>query len=102
MHRKPEESVPHEYEQRHNPIWAELESVLVHHGVTTYSIFLDRDSGDLFAYAEIKSLAKWQEISRTDICQRWWNYMAPLMEVNEDNSPKTEDLYEVFHLEKNN
>jgi L-rhamnose mutarotase len=26
-------------------------------------------------------------------------FMAALMEVNEDNSPKTEDLHELFHIE---
>jgi L-rhamnose mutarotase len=30
-----------EYIRRHNPIWAELEQVLVEHGVRSYSIFLD-------------------------------------------------------------
>ena len=88
-----------EYEQRHNPIWTELEFVLKNHGVTKYSIFLDRESSDLFTYAEIEDMANWQKIGQTDVCQRWWSYMAPLMEVNEDNSPKTEDLREVFHLE---
>ena len=29
-----------EYEQRHNPIWPELERTLLEHGVTNYSIFL--------------------------------------------------------------
>ena len=91
--------VAEEYKQRHNPIWTDLKSVLFNHGITTYSIFLDHESGDLFAYAEIKDLAKWQEIAQTDVCQRWWHYMAPLMDVNEDKSPKTADLCEVFHIE---
>ena len=29
-----------EYEERHNPIWPELEKVLKDHGVSNYSIFL--------------------------------------------------------------
>jgi L-rhamnose mutarotase len=31
-----------EYRQRHNPIWPELKQVLKSHGVSDYSIFLDR------------------------------------------------------------
>ena len=89
-----------EYEQRHNPIWPELEAILINHGVTNYSIFLDRETSDLFAYAEIEDLAKWQSIAQTEVCQKWWSHMAPLMEVNDDNSPKAKDLHEVFHIEK--
>ena len=53
-----------EYEKRHIPIWQELEKTLIEHGVQTYSIFLDQESRDLFAYAEIDSLDKWNEIAR--------------------------------------
>ena len=88
-----------EYKQRHNPIWKELESVLIKQGVVSYSIFLDKETNTLFAYAEIKDLEKWQAVSGTEVCQKWWVYMAPLMEVNDDNSPKSEDLDEVFHIE---
>lgn len=90
-----------EYKQRHNPIWAELESVLISHGVLSYSIFLDKDSSTLFAYAEIKNLENWHAIAKTSVCKKWWDFMAPLMEVNEDNSPKSTDLEEVFHIEAN-
>jgi L-rhamnose mutarotase len=30
--------------------------------------------------------------------QKWWAYMAPLMEVNPDNSPVCTELPEIFHL----
>ncbi len=42
-----------EYERRHQPIWPELEAVLRRHGVRSYSIFLDKDTRQLFGYAEI-------------------------------------------------
>jgi L-rhamnose mutarotase len=89
-----------EYEKRHNPIWPELKEVLFNHGVTSYSIFLDKKSNDLFGYAEVEDRKKWDEIASTDVCKKWWEYMAPLMEVNDDNSPKSEELHEVFHIEK--
>ncbi|PNQ81788.1 hypothetical protein C1T21_09760 [Paenibacillus sp. F4] len=37
--------------------------------------------------------------SATDICQKWWAYMKPLMETNPDDSPVSRNLKEVFYLE---
>jgi len=88
-----------EYQKRHNPIWVELKEVLINHGVISYSIFLDKDNNDLFGYAEIEDISKWDEIANTNVCRKWWIYMAPLMEVNEDKSPVSKDLQEVFHIE---
>jgi len=87
-----------EYERRHNPIWPELEAVLKDHGVSNYSIFLDRNTNSLFAYAEIASEERWQQIAQTEVCQRWWAHMKDLMLTNPDNSPSASELDEVFHL----
>ena len=89
-----------EYERRHQPIWKELEETLLDHGVVTYSIFLDRDSGDLFAYAEIESEERWKAIAATEVCQRWWRHMRELMPSNPDGSPVSRELREVFHIER--
>jgi len=89
-----------EYEKRHNPIWPELEKVLKEHGVTNYSIFLNRKTRQLFAYAEIESEAGWQAIAQTPICRHWWAHMKDLMLTNTDDSPAAIDLQEVFHIEK--
>lgn len=89
-----------EYIRRHRPIWPELEATLKAHGVQDYSIFLDRSTGDLFAYAEIDDLARWQAIAETDICRKWWASMAPLMPTNPDTSPVARDLEEVFHIDQ--
>jgi L-rhamnose mutarotase len=43
-----------EYERRHRPIWEDLERTLIEHGVRTYSIYLDQETRDLFAYVEIE------------------------------------------------
>jgi len=91
-----------EYKKRHNPIWPELQEVLINHGVISYSIFLDKDTNGLFGYAEIEDMKKWEEIANTDVCRKWWDYMAPLMEVNADKSPVSKNLQEVFHIKKNN
>lgn len=88
-----------EYERRHNPIWPELRDALRQHGVHNYSIFLDRRTDGLFAYAEIESEELWQRIAETDACRRWWASMRDLMLTNPDDSPVTLDLDEVFHLD---
>src|SRR5262245_20951231 len=88
-----------EYEARHNPIWPELEAVLKSHGVSNYSIFLQRDTDRLFAYAEIDSEDRWRQIADTDSCRKWWQHMKDLMLTHEDNSPVATDLSEVFHID---
>ena len=88
-----------EYEKRHNPIWPELQDVLKQHGVHNYSIFLDRESGRLFAYAEIESEELWEQIAETEICRRWWSHMKDLMLTDSDDSPVAMPLDQVFHLD---
>jgi len=88
-----------EYEQRHRPIWKELANVLLAHGVHTYSVHLDEATGDLFAYAEIEDDARWEAVSQTDVCRRWWRHMRDIMPANPDDSPVAQPLREVFHLD---
>jgi L-rhamnose mutarotase len=89
-----------EYERRHTPIWPELESTLLEHGVRTYSIFLDRPTNELFAYVEFESEERWAAIAQTEVCQRWWRHMREIMPSNPDNSPVSRDCREVFHIER--
>ena len=88
-----------EYEQRHNPIWPDLEAALRAHGVHNYSIFLLPETRQLFAYAEIESEAQWAAIAHTDVCRKWWAFMKDVMPSNPDNSPVAHDLAEVFHID---
>jgi len=88
-----------EYERRHRPIWEELAAVLKAHGVSNYSIFLDARRHLLFGYAEIENEARWDAIAATEVCGRWWSHMADLMPTNPDQSPVSEPLREVFHLD---
>ena len=87
-----------EYERRHRPIPAELEAVLTEHGVHDYSIFLDERDGSLFAYVEIEDEDRWAAIAGTPECRRWWRYMREIMPSNDDDSPRSDELREVFHL----
>ena len=89
-----------EYERRHQPIWPELEAVLKEHGVHTYSIFLDPADRSLFAYVEMEDEARWNAIAATDVCRRWWKHMREIMPSNDDDSPVSRELPEVFHIER--
>jgi len=88
-----------EYERRHRPIWDELAETLKTHGVSNYSIFLDASRNLLFGYAEIEDEARWNAIASTPICRKWWLHMKEVMPANPDNSPISEPLREVFHLD---
>ena len=88
-----------EYQQRHNPIWQELEATLKAHGAHNYSIFLDKQRNLLFGYVQIESEARWNAVANTDVCQKWWKYMSDVMPSNPDNSPVSDELNEVFYLE---
>lgn len=88
-----------EYERRHNPIWQELIDVLKAQGVHNYSIFLQKETSQLFGYVELEDEARWQAIAQTDVCRRWWGHMAAVMETNPDSSPRSTALVEVFHLD---
>ena len=88
-----------EYAHRHQPIWPELERTPKEHGVHNYSIFLCASSRQLFAYAEIESPERWKKIAQTEVCQRWWRSMSPLMPSGPDHRPISEPLREVFHLD---
>jgi L-rhamnose mutarotase len=68
-----------EYQRRHQPIWPELRKVLKEHGVSEYSIYLNRGTGQLFAYVEVESEESWQQIAQNGECRRWWAYMKDLM-----------------------
>ena len=89
-----------EYQRRHQPIWPDLERTLLEHGASTYTIFIDDATNDLFAYVEFESVAQWQAVAATDVCQRWWRHMSTIMPSNPDHSPIARDLREVFHIER--
>ena len=88
-----------EYARRHSPIWPELEATLRAHGAHNYSIFLHASSSQLFAYVEIESEERWAAVAQTEVCQRWWAMMRDIMPSHPDNSPHSEELPCVFHLD---
>jgi L-rhamnose mutarotase len=88
-----------EYERRHNEIWPELKQLLQAAGISEYSIFLDQETGTLFAFQKVSGEGGSQDLGQTEIVQRWWLYMADIMETNPDNSPVSVELSEVFYME---
>lgn len=88
-----------EYQRRHSPIWKQLHQTLKDHGVHNYSIFLDKETSQLFGYVEIEDPKRWDAIAQTGICQKWWAYMKDIMPSNPDNSPQSRELTEVFHID---
>lgn len=53
----------------------------------------------LFAYLETEDPATLDTMKENELTWKWWHFMAPLMECNEDSSPKIEVVREVFHLD---
>lgn len=87
-----------EYRKRHAAIWPELSALLKASGISDYSIFLDEDSHTLFAVQKQSGHESSQDLGNNPIVQKWWAYMADIMETNPDLSPITLPLQEVFHL----
>jgi L-rhamnose mutarotase len=87
-----------EYRKRHAEIWPELSTLLQDSGISDYSIFLDEETHTLFAVQKQKGQESSQDLGSNPIVQKWWAYMADIMEVNPDQSPVSIPLKEVFHL----
>jgi L-rhamnose mutarotase len=88
-----------EYEKRHGEIWPELKKLLSNNGVYDYSIYWDKDTNILFACQKTKGGESSQDMGSNPIVQKWWDYMADIMETNPDNSPVSIPLYEIFRME---
>lgn len=89
-----------EYKRRHDTIWPELVELLRESGISDYTIFLDEENNTLFAVQRQESKGRSsQELGSNPIVQRWWAYMADIMETNADNSPVSVPLTPIFHLE---
>ena len=87
-----------EYKKRHDEIWPELAQTLKQAGVSDYSIFLEASSCKLFAVLKRDNDHKMEGLPIDPVVQKWWAYMADLMETHPDNRPVEEPLKMVFHL----
>ena len=97
MHLK--KGMKEEYKKRHDAIWPELKQLLKYAGISEYSIFLDEETDTLFAFQKVSGESGSQDLGQNEIVQKWWNYMADIMETKSDNSPVTTELEEVFYMQ---
>lgn len=88
-----------EYKRRHDELWPKIKQLLADEGVHDYSIFFDKKTNALFAVQKIEGDGNSQDLGSNPINQRWWDYMADISIINPDNSPVSEPLEEVFHLD---
>ena len=88
-----------EYRRRHAAIFPELKKLLSDTGVRNYSIYLDEETDTLFAYQEVEGQSGSQDLGTNPIVQRWWAYMADIMETNPDNSPVSIPVPAMFHMD---
>lgn len=87
-----------EYKKRHDEIWPELAALLKENGVSDYTIFLDEETNILFGVQQLSGQSS-QDLGQKEIVQRWWSFMADIMDTNPDNSPVSTPLKSVFHLD---
>ncbi len=87
-----------EYRKRHDALWPELSQLLKETGIHEYSIFLEPQSLALFGVLKIADPVLLADLPAHPVMKRWWNYMKDIMETNEDNSPVSISLKEVFYL----
>ena len=88
-----------EYKRRHDLLWPELRSLLRNAGIANYTIFHDPETNFLFAVQDVEGSGNSQDLGNNDVVQRWWAYMADIMDTMPDNSPVANPLTELFHLD---
>ena len=88
-----------EYKRRHDVLWPEMKEMIHAYGGSDYSIFLDPETRILYASLRVEDKQRWAESANTEICRKWWDYMADVMETNPDHSPVSTDLKLMFHLD---
>jgi L-rhamnose mutarotase len=93
------DGMKNEYIKRHNEIWPELKKLLKDTGVSEYSIFFDEETNTLFACQKVSGEGGSQDLVQNETVEKWWKYMADIMQTNSDNSPVTVPLEEVFYME---
>lgn len=87
-----------EYKRRHDDIWPELAQALRDAGIHDYSIFLDEETLHLFAVLKLREGETSAALPDLPVMRRWWDSMAPLMEVEPGNRPKERALVPMFHM----
>jgi L-rhamnose mutarotase len=87
-----------EYRRRHDALWPDLAQLLNESGIHSYSIFLDKDSGKLFAFLHIEDPDGMASLRNHPVMRKWWDYMKDIMDTHPDGEPVSTPLQEVFYL----
>ena len=87
-----------EYKKRHDEIWPDLVALLKETGISDYSIFLDEKDYSLFGVLKVENEKDLEDLPAKPVMQKWWAYMSDIMETNEDLSPVSIPLTEVFYM----
>lgn len=87
-----------EYEKRHDEIFPELADALKDAGVSDYTIWHDPQSDHLFGILTRTNDHTMDLLPDTEICKRWWAFMADIMETDANNVPTQIPLKQVFLL----
>jgi L-rhamnose mutarotase len=88
-----------EYKKRHDLIWPELKSLLKEHGISDYSIFLDEESHILFGKMTVENSSSLKSLPESTVMKKWWAFMKDIMITNDDDSPVSIPLKQVFFME---
>ena len=87
-----------EYKRRHDVLWPDLAAALKEAGIYDYSIFLDEETLYLFAVLKLAPDNRTDALPGQPVMQRWWDYMADLMEVEPGNRPREWPLQPMFYF----
>jgi len=87
-----------EYKRRHDEIWPDLVAILRDSGINDYCIFFDEASLTLFAVLSLIPNHQWGALAQNPLMHLWWEYMADLMIVKDDNRPVEDPLRLIFRL----
>lgn len=88
-----------EYRRRHDAIWPDLAALLRGAGISDYSIWLDPDTGALFAVLSRPADHRMAALPAHPLMRAWWDHMADLMAVMPDRAPVAVPLTRVFQLD---
>lgn len=86
-----------EYKRRHDAIWPELVELVREAGLSDYSIHFDSETDTLFAVVWRADDHRMDDLKDNLLMQKWWAYMADIMETNPDNDPISIPLETMFH-----